>query len=124
MLDFRKWINLCETETIPSHTKLMELKSFDELFGPNADDTEQEDDDLTKSIKVLVSRGWHKIPWKHPLGIFEFAFVNPKHRNYKVYLMDLKYWEVEGPAALIGEGRGVEELEEFLSEIFGDKYGS
>jgi hypothetical protein len=32
--------------------------------------------------------------------------------------MDFKRWEVEGPTDVIGEGNGVQELEEFLNEIF------
>jgi hypothetical protein len=105
-------------EFAPSRNLLSEYKSYDELFGPNAVDIEQEEDDLIKSEKMLIIHGWHKIPWKHPLGIFELAFVNQKFRLYKVFLMDFNRWEVEGPEDVIGEGHGVEELEEFLDEIF------
>jgi len=118
MTDFRKWITICETVEISSNKLLSELKSYDELFGPNAVDIEQEEDDLIKSEKMLIDHGWHKIPWKHPLGIYELAFVNPNFRLYKVFLMDFKRWEVEGPTDVIGEGNGVQELEEFSNEIF------
>jgi hypothetical protein len=111
---------ICETELKPSRKLLSELKTYDELFGPNADEVEQEEDDLVKSEKALVARGWHKTKWKHPLGIFELAFINPNYRLYRVFLMDLNRWEVEGPTDVIGEGYGVEELEGFLDEIFGE----
>jgi hypothetical protein len=120
MSDLRKWINLCETVLPPSRISLTELKSFDELFGPNAIDVEQEEDDLLKSESVLQSHGWKKVDWKHPLGIFEWEFVNSNYRKYRVFLMDLKRWEVEGPTDVIGQGYGSQELEEFLDDIFKD----
>jgi hypothetical protein len=118
MSDFRKWINLCETVQTSSRIKLSELKSFDELFGPNATDIEQEEDDILKSEKILLSHGWKRIPWKHPLGIFEWAFVNPDFRRYHIFLMDLKLWECEGPSGTLKEGKGWQELEEFLNDVF------
>jgi len=118
MSDFRKWITLCETVSTPSRIDLTELKSFDELFGPNAVDIDQEEDDLLTSEKVLNARGWRKVDWKHPLGIFEWAFTNPNFRKYRVFLMDMKRWEVEGPSDVIGYGHGSHELAEFLDEIF------
>ncbi len=93
MSDFRKWINVCEAALSP-HMLLRELKSYEELFGSDVVDIEPEEDDLIKSEKVLNSHGWQRIHWKHPLGIFEWAFINPHYRKYRIYLMDLKKWEV------------------------------
>jgi hypothetical protein len=114
----RHWINICEMVFKPSRINLDEEKSFDELYGsksinyPNVN----KNDDLIKSKNVLKAYGWNRIAWKHPLGIFEWAFENPKFKNYRVFLFDLKHWEVVGPNHKTYEGSGWKNLRLYLNQ--------